>query len=108
MQQNEWAFYPLFPTTVRTVRQVLGTEWALTASFVAMICGALAVLVMYSLVQHTAGRSAALWTVALFCFFPSAAVLQLAYYRGLGDPAPGRRPCGACSGGSTWRRSPWC
>jgi hypothetical protein len=84
VQQNEWAFYPLFPTTVRTVMRVLGTEWALTASFVAMLCGALAVLVMYSLVQRTAGRSAALWTVALFSFFPSAAVLQLAYSEAMG------------------------
>jgi hypothetical protein len=84
VQQNEWAFYPMFPMTVRAVMRALGTGWPLTASFVAMICGGLAVLVMHSLVRRAAGREAALWTVALFCFFPSAPVLQLAYTESLG------------------------
>lgn len=79
VQFNEWAFYPLYPMSVRAVMRVLGTGWPLTASFVAMACGAVAVLVMYGLVRHQAGHRLALWTVALFTFFPSAAVLQLTY-----------------------------
>jgi hypothetical protein len=84
VQQNEWAFYPLFPMTVRVVMRALGTAWPLTASFLAMTFGALAALVMYSLVRRTAGHQPALWTVALFVFFPSAPVLQLAYTEGMG------------------------
>lgn len=84
VQQNEWAFYPMFPMTVRVVMRVLGTGWPLTASFVAMAFGALAVLVMHDLVRRTAGPQVALWTVALFSFFPSAPTLQLAYTESLG------------------------
>lgn len=84
VQQNEWAFYPLFPMTVRAVQRVLGTGWAATASTVALICGALATLVLYDLVKRTSGSGLALWTVALFAFFPSAPVLQLAYTESIG------------------------
>lgn len=84
VQQNEWAFYPLFPMTVRAVMRTLGTGWPLTASFVAIACGALASLVMYDLVRRVAGHQIAVWTVALFAFFPSAPVLQLAYTEAMG------------------------
>lgn len=83
VQFNEWAFYPLYPLSVRLVMRVLGTGWPLTASLVAMVCGGLAVLVLYSLVRRPAGHRLALWTVALFAFFPSAAVLQLTYTEGM-------------------------
>jgi hypothetical protein len=84
VQFNEWAFYPLYPMSVRLLMRVLGTEWPLTASFVAMVCGGLASLVMYSLVRRLAGHQTALWTVALFVFFPAAAVLQLTYTESIG------------------------
>lgn len=84
VQFNEWAFYPLYPMSVRVLMRVLGTEWPLTASFVAMVCGGLASLVMYSLVRRLAGHQTALWTVALFVFFPAAAVLQLTYTESIG------------------------
>jgi hypothetical protein len=77
--QNEWAFYPLYPLTVRQVIKLLGTGWPVSASLVALVCGAIAVVIMRSLVESVAGRRMAMWTVALFCFFPSAPVLQLAY-----------------------------
>jgi hypothetical protein len=41
------------------------------------------VVLMRSLIEPIAGRSIAIWTVALFCFFPSAPVLQLAYTESL-------------------------
>jgi hypothetical protein len=77
--QNEWAFYPLYPFTVRGVIRLFGTGWPVSASLVSLVCGGIAVLIMRSLVEAMAGRSVAMWTVALFCFFPSAPVLQLAY-----------------------------
>jgi hypothetical protein len=81
--QNEWAFYPLYPLVVRGVTRFFGTGWPVSASLVSLVCGGIAVLIMRSLVEMTAGRSAAMWTVALFCFFPSAPVLQLAYTESL-------------------------
>jgi hypothetical protein len=84
VQFNEWAFYPLYPMTVRALMWALGTGWPLTASFVAMLCGGFAALIMHSLVRRAAGHEAALWTVALFAFFPAAAVLQLTYTESMG------------------------
>jgi hypothetical protein len=81
--QNEWAFYPLFPFIVRGVMRLSGTGWAVSASLVALVCGAVAVVLMRSLIEPIAGRGIAIWTVALFCFFPSAPVLQLAYTESL-------------------------
>jgi hypothetical protein len=84
VQLNEWAFYPLYPMSVRGLMRVLGTEWPLTASFLAMACGGLAALVMHSLVRRAAGHQTALWTVTFFVFFPAAAVLQLTYTESMG------------------------
>ncbi len=82
-QQNAWAFYPLYPAVVRAVMTITGAGWPLAASTTSLVCGAAAVLVMRSLVEPVAGRSLALWTVALFSAFPSAPVLQLAYTESL-------------------------
>jgi hypothetical protein len=81
--QNEWAFYPLYPFTTRVVMRIFGAGWPLSASIVSLICSALAVVVMRDVVDRLAGRDVALWTVALFCFFPVAPVLQLAYTESL-------------------------
>ena len=93
-QQNEWAFYPLYPFTVRGVMWLLGTGWPVSASIVSLVCGALAVVVMRSLVEPVAGRALALWTVALFCFFPPR--------RCCNWPTP--RACRCCC----WSAALWC
>ncbi|MEJ2578430.1 MAG: hypothetical protein P8Z68_04965 [Kineosporiaceae bacterium] len=81
--QNPWAFYPLYPYLVRFLMGITGASWPLTASLVALASGALAVVLMRSVVARVAGPSLALWTVALFVSFPSAPVLQLAYTESL-------------------------
>jgi hypothetical protein len=77
--QSQWAFYPVYPYTARFVGWLLGTGWPVSASIVSIGAGALAVMVMRSLVESLAGRELGLWTVVLFCAFPAAPVLQLAY-----------------------------
>ncbi len=81
--QSSWAFYPLYPAVVRSVMTVTGAGWPLAATSVGLVCGAGAVVVMRSVVEPLAGASTALWTVAFFCFFPAAPVLQLAYTEAL-------------------------
>jgi len=81
--QNQWAFYPLFPAVARGVMEVTGSSWAVAASIVSLLCGAAAVVVMRSLLEPLAGRRLALWTVVLFCCYPAAPVLQLAYTESL-------------------------
>jgi hypothetical protein len=83
VEPNQWAFYPLYPLCVRALVAVTGAVWPLAAGLFSLACAAAAVVVMRALVASVAGRSLALWTVALFCFFPSAAVLQLPYSEAL-------------------------
>lgn len=83
VNQNEWAFLPLYPYTVRVVMWLTGGGWPIAASVVSLLCGAVTMVVLRSLVEPVAGRSLALWTVALLCAYPAAPVLQLAYAESL-------------------------
>jgi hypothetical protein len=79
VEPNAWAFYPLFPRVTRLVAQLTELTWTPAATLVTVSCAAGAVVVMRSLLVPLVGPQLALWTVALFCFFPSAPVLQLPY-----------------------------
>jgi hypothetical protein len=81
--QNQWAFYPLFPAVARGLMTVTGASWQVAASLLALACAAAAAVLMRSLLDPLVGRRLALWTVVLFCAFPSAPVLQLAYTESL-------------------------
>ena len=85
VQQNQWAFFPLYPMLVRAVMTLTGGTWAVVAPTVALVLGAGAMLAVHEAVRHGAPRAVAalpglpLITVALVCAFPTAAVLQVAY-----------------------------
>jgi len=83
VRQNQWAFYPLYPFLSRGVQWATGLGWSAAASLVALAAGAGAVVVMRSLVERVAGPALALWTVILFCCFPTAPVLQFTYTESL-------------------------
>ncbi|TFF11350.1 hypothetical protein [Cellulosimicrobium funkei] len=89
VQQNVWAFFPLFPALVRALDAVTGLGWEVLAPTLALACGAGAVLVVHRLVA-TAGAAAVerrpglpLATVLLVSVFPSSPVLQVAYTESL-------------------------
>ncbi|WP_175008019.1 hypothetical protein [Cellulosimicrobium sp. TH-20] len=89
VQQNVWAFFPLFPALVRALDAVTGLGWEVLAPTLALVCGAGAVLVVHRLVA-TAGAAAVerrpglpLATVLLVSVFPSSPVLQVAYTESL-------------------------
>lgn len=84
VQQNQWAFYPLFPAVARLVMLATGASWAVAATLVALAAGAAAAVLLRSLMAPIVGERLALWTVALVCAFPAAPVLQLAYSESLG------------------------
>ncbi|ADG73908.1 putative integral membrane protein [Cellulomonas flavigena DSM 20109] len=85
VQQNAWAFFPLFPALVRVVMQLTGGTWVVVAPLVATALGGAAMLVVHECVRYGAPRAVAarpglpLASVALVCAFPTAAVLQVAY-----------------------------
>jgi hypothetical protein len=89
VQQNAWAFFPLFPFLVRGVMTATRLPWEVAAPCVAMLLGAAAVLVIHRLVVRGAPRAVAarpglpLATVALVSVFPTSVVLQVGYTEAL-------------------------
>lgn len=85
VQQNPWAFFPVYPMLVRAVMTLTGGTWVVVAPTVALLLGGAAMLVVHEAVRHGAPRAVAarpglpFATVALVCAFPTAAVLQVAY-----------------------------
>lgn len=83
VQQNEWAFLPLYPLIVRALMALTGLGFPDAGVLVAVLCGAAASLVLYRLVASRAGAVAGLWAAAFFCFGPLSFVLQIAYAESL-------------------------
>jgi hypothetical protein len=88
VQQNAWAFFPLYPAMVRAAMQVTGGTWVVVAPLVAVLLGLLAMLVVHQVVAEAVRRTdlpervrrhAPLLTVALLSTSASAPVLQVAY-----------------------------
>ncbi|QZN87392.1 hypothetical protein K5O09_04360 [Cellulomonas sp. C5510] len=89
VQQNEWAFFPLYPLLVRGVMAVTGGSWAVVAPTVSLLLGAGAVLLVHRTVVRGAPRAVAarpglpLATVLLVSVFPTSVVLQVGYTEAL-------------------------
>ena len=85
VEQNVWAFFPLFPFLVRGLMELTRGPWEVVAPTTALLLGAAAVLVVHRLVAVGAPRAVAarpglpLATVTLLSVFPTAPVLQVAY-----------------------------
>ncbi|WP_426763590.1 hypothetical protein ACP3TD_13715 [Pseudarthrobacter sp. 1G09] len=79
VQENAWAFYPLFPALARGLSGLTGMNPAASLTIIAMLSGWAAALVVYVLFRHKAPHAPALWGVAFFATFPVSAVLQVPY-----------------------------
>lgn len=82
VQQNAWAFHPLFPALVRLV-MVPGLSFGLAASVVSLVSGALAMCLLYRMLVDGSGRFTATLTVLAVCSAPAAPILQTAYTESL-------------------------
>lgn len=83
VQQNPWAFYPLFPFLSRVVMTVTGQSFTVVGSTVALVLGFAAAVVMGILLKDSIGRLGALAVIGLYAVFPSSPALQLAYTESL-------------------------
>jgi hypothetical protein len=83
VQQNAWAFYPLFPFLARAGMAVTGLDFPAVGSTIALLCGAGAALLMGLLLRERIGDPAAYLVVALWASFPASVALQLAYTESL-------------------------
>lgn len=89
VQENAWAFLPLYPYLVRGVMTVTGLTWSFAAPLVALAAGAGAAVVIRALVARAAAALVAdspwlpLATVALLSVYPASPVLGAGYSESL-------------------------
>ena len=83
VQQNPWAFYPLFPLMARAGMALTGLDFPVVGSTIALLCGAGAAVLMGLLLRERIGDPAAYLVVALWASFPASVTLQLAYTESL-------------------------
>ena len=78
-----YAFFPLFAWVVRVVSWITFTSPLVAGLTLAVVFGGVATVFVYMLVDDTYGVVAARRAAALFCFFPGAFVLSMAYAESL-------------------------
>ncbi len=89
VQQNAWAFFPLFPLLVRGLMAATSLPFEVAAPTLSLVLAGAAMPVVFRLVERGAPRAVAarpglpLASVALVAVFPTAAVLQTAYTESL-------------------------
>ncbi len=83
VQQNPWAFYPLFPMVTRLLMTVTGGSFAVVGSLFALACGALAAVLMAVLLRPRIGAYAAWAATAVLFAAPPSPVFQMAYTESL-------------------------
>ena len=74
-----YAFLPLFPTTVGAMMARTGLSFAVCVTIVNVTAGAAAMVVMFALLERTAGWFVASAAVLFTCCFVAAPLLQAAY-----------------------------
>jgi hypothetical protein len=83
VEQNAWAFSPVYPLFVRAITSVTGLGFSVVAPALSVVLGAAAMVVIFMLLERAVSRFSACATVVLSCTFMAAPVLQLAYAESL-------------------------
>ncbi|GAB4099911.1 hypothetical protein [Sinomonas halotolerans] len=84
VQENAWAFYPVYPLLVKGLAAASGLPWEAVAQIVAVASGFGAALIAYRLFRRAAEHATAMWGIAFLAFFPVSAILQVPYAEALG------------------------
>ncbi|MBS41769.1 MAG: hypothetical protein CMH83_01085 [Nocardioides sp.] len=88
VQQNPWAFYPLFPALSRAVLLLGHTSFDVAGPLVALLAGLGAAVVMARLLRNAlpagVGQGPVLGAVAVWAAAPASPVLQMAYSESVG------------------------
>ncbi len=83
VQENAWAFYPLFPLLGRSLAALTGMAPAAALTAIAMLSGLAAALVIYRVFRRRASHRTALWGAVFVSTFPVSPVLQVPYAESL-------------------------
>lgn len=84
VQQNPWAFYPMYPAMVWMLMHLTGGSFAVVGSLLSLVLGAVAVGLMAVLVRDKVGPVVAFCVVCVFAASPPSPVLQMTYTESLG------------------------
>ena len=79
VQQNSWAFYPLFPFVSRALMDLTGLGFAVVGSTLSLLLGFVAAGAMALLLRDRIGERWTIATVVLWASMPAAVVLQVGY-----------------------------
>jgi hypothetical protein len=83
VQQNAWAFYPLYPLSAKALIALTHADPVLVTSTWSLVLGAVAAVLLGLLLRRRLGPVAALLVVTVFASAPAAPVLQVAYTESL-------------------------
>lgn len=83
VEENSWAFYPVFPLLVRALTGLTGASWTIAAPMVALLTGFAAALAIAALFGHLLGRRDGVWALAVVGFCAVSPILQTAYAESL-------------------------
>ncbi|WP_344255869.1 hypothetical protein [Terrabacter carboxydivorans] len=83
VQQNAWAFFPLYPYLVRVVMLVTRLDFPIAAVGVSLVCGAIAMLLAYRIAHRRYGHVGGILAVVGLSTFICSPVFQIAYAEGL-------------------------
>jgi len=79
VQQNPWAFYPLFPFVSRAMMTVTGLPFSTVAPLLALLAGTVAAVLMVKLFHQVVPLGPAVGAMAVWASLPASPALQLAY-----------------------------
>ena len=83
VRQNVWAFFPIYPMTVRLIMAVTGLGFPLAAVLVSLVAGGVASVLVYRLIAPVTDRLGARLLVVVLNTFVCAPVFQIAYTEGM-------------------------
>ena len=83
VEPNAWAFSPVYPLIVRALMAVTGLDYSVVAPTLSLVLGAVAMVVIFVLMERAVSRFSACACVVLSCTFMAAPVMQLAYAESL-------------------------
>lgn len=83
VEQNPWAFLPVYPGLVKVFSIIPGVTWQIAAPLVALVASLGFALVAYQLFRLKVDHATALVAVAFVVFAPAAPVLQYGYAESL-------------------------
>ncbi|MBW3086665.1 hypothetical protein KEM60_02894 [Austwickia sp. TVS 96-490-7B] len=83
LQQNAWAFYPLFPFLTRAFMAITGAPFAITGAMLALVLGGAAALLIAVILRAHIGTGGAIAATAVWSTCAPSPVLQVAYTESL-------------------------